>query len=189
MNNVNSKKAILFTVYIISFCFTQNEDMPAWKNNWFISSAFGIQISGIKSEDFIKSNMAPSITMGLGNWITPKVGLYIGYKGPYFYFIGTEDRHYYNFIFGEALFSIEDLINFNNSRKEWKFIVHLGGGYFYNKYYKRPNIAGNMGIINNIKLNTNYSLIIDVSGIIAWDIYQGNEDILPSCMIGIFYNY
>ena len=189
MNNCSLRKAILSIVIVNSFCFTKNQDISAWKINWFISSASGIQISGIKSEDFVKSNIAPSITIGLGNWVTPKIGLHVGYKGPYFYYIGTEDRHYYNFIFGEVLVSMEELINFNNRRNKQKFILHLGGGFFYNNYYKRPNMAGNVGIINNIRLNRNYSLIIDVSGIIAWDIYQGNEDILPSCVIGVFYNY
>ena len=32
-----------------------------------------------------------------------------------------------------------------------------------------------------------YNIFLDISAIMAWDIYQGNEDILPSANIGLIY--
>ena len=62
---------------------------------------------------------------------------------------------------------------------------HAGGGYFYNSYYNRSNIRGNGRFLNSLSLNNNFNNFIDVSAIAAWDIYQGYEDILPSCNVGI----
>ena len=71
------------------------------------------------------------------------------------------------------------------NNEKWNFIFHPGGGYFYNHYYKRPNICANIGFLINRVFNETYNIFLDISAIMAWDIYQGNEDALPSLSIGI----
>jgi len=116
----------------------------------------------------------------------PEIALKIGYKGFYFHTIADSDRHYYNFIYGDVLFNINKIIDTKKITKgKWNLIFHPGGGYFYNSYYNRPNICGNLGFLNSFSLKNNLNIFIDVSAIVAWDIYQGNEDILPSCSVGI----
>ena len=179
-------------LFFTSFCFPQmgNEAMASWNNNWFISSSYGVQISGIKSEDFIQSNVTPAFTLCIGRWISPEIALQIGYKGFYFHYISDNDRHYYNFIYGDMLFDIKKMIDSKTIKKrKWSFIFHPGGGYFYNNYYNRPNICANLGFLNSFSIKNNFNLIVDVSAIAGWDIYLGNEDILPSCNIGITYSF
>jgi len=64
-------------LFVTSFCFAQmeNEDMPLRDKNWFISSSYGVQISGIKSEEFVKSNVTPALIINLGKWISKEIGL------------------------------------------------------------------------------------------------------------------
>lgn len=160
------------------------------KNNWFVSSGYGIQISGIKSEDFVSSNVSPSFLLNIGKWITPEIALQLGYKGFYFSTISDNEKHHYNFIFGEVLLDLNELINgTNNSNGKWKIIFHPGAGYFYNKYYNRPSICANLGIINSLRLTDQLDAFIDISAIVGWDIYQGDEDILPSCVFGVSYSF
>lgn len=46
--------------------------------------------------------------------LPPEIALQIGYKGYYFNAISDNDKHYYNFLYGEVLFNIIEL--FDNSR-------------------------------------------------------------------------
>jgi len=155
---------------------------------WFVSAAWGGQISGIKNEDFIISNLSPSIKLNTGLWFTPEIAVQLGYKGYYFNYIGDSEKHFYNFYYGEALFNINEFFNsslINNSK--WFFIIHSGAGYFYNKYYNRPNVCGNLGLMSLKRIKNYLSIFVDVSAILGWDIYQGNDDILPSCVVGVTY--
>ena len=109
MNNFNFGISILFIIYLLSFSFAQieNKDMSSWDNNWFISSSYGVQISGIKSEDFVQSNVTPAFTLCIGRWISPEIALQIGHKGFYFHTIADNDKHNYNFFYGDLLFPVK----------------------------------------------------------------------------------
>ena len=103
-----------FILFVVSFCFGQieNQNINLNNNNWFILSSYGVQISGIKSEDFVQSNVSPAFTLGIGKWISPEIALQIGYKGFYFHTIADDDKHNYNYINGSVLFNINEIINF-----------------------------------------------------------------------------
>ena len=58
----------------------------------------GAQISGIKTEDFVSSNVSPAVTFCLGEWVSPEIALQVGFKGLYFHTISNDDKRYYNFI-------------------------------------------------------------------------------------------
>ncbi|MCD4832948.1 MAG: hypothetical protein K8R31_04070 [Bacteroidales bacterium] len=188
-------KYFIFFIFLFYGCysFSQNKnDTNAFQYNkkWFISSAYGVQISGIKSEDFISSNVTPSFLLSVGTWFTPEIALQIAYKGFYFHTISDNDKHYYNFIYGDVLLNLNRIFNFANSIEgRWSIIIHPGAGYFYNNYYNRPNVCGNIGITNSVRITEKIDLFIDVSAIIGWDIYQGDEDILPSCIFGVSYSF
>ena len=61
--------------------------------------------------------------------------------------------------------------------------------YFYNDYFNQAKLNGNLGIINNVKLTERLDIFMDVSFIVGWDIYQGDEDILPSGVLGFSYYF
>ena len=182
---------IVFCILLTNQTFSQNSNnihSVAYNKGWFFSVGGGLQISGIKSEDFIRSNVSPAFTVNTGKWLTPGVALHVGYKGFYFHTISDNSRHYYNFFYGEALFNINELINGNKiTKSRWNIVFHPGAGYFYNKFYERPNICANIGLINSIEISNQFELFIDISAIMGWDIYQGDEDILPSCVLGLTY--
>ena len=86
------------------------------------------------------------------------------------------------------LFNINKIIDTKKITKgKWNLIFHPGVGYFYNVYYKRPNICANIGIKNSYKISNQFDNFVDISAIAGWDIYQSNEDILPSCDFGVTY--
>jgi len=182
--------ALLFGISTMSFSQSnQSTSQTLPKKVWFISTSVGVQMSGIKDEDFISKNVAPALTIGGGFWITPEIGLYAAYKGPYFNTIADDDKHYYNFIYGEILLSITEMIVGADENRRWNLMLHPGAGIFNNMYYGRPNVCFNLGMINSLKVWQNVSLFMDLSFIAGWDIYQGNDDILPSVALGATYSF
>jgi hypothetical protein len=180
---------LLLSVSLMSFSqSSQNKSQTIPKKVWFVSISAGVQMSGIKDEDFISKNVAPALTLGGGFWITPEIGLYAGYKGPYFNTIADDDKHYYNFIYGEILLNITEMIEPSKQRK-WNLILHPGAGIFNNTYYGRPNVCFNFGMNNSYTIWQNIDLFIDLSVIAGWDIYQGDDDILPSVALGATYSF
>lgn len=180
---------LIFLMFFNTLAFSQtNDGIPQKK--WFVSAALGAQISGIKAEDFIASNVSPSLMLNTGVWFTNEIGLQLGYKGSYFYTISDDKKHHYSFFFGEVLLNLNELTVGSKQRTSiWSLIIHPGVGYFYNKYYDRPNVCANFGLTNNFNISPRFKAFVDLSAIIGWDIYQGDEDILPSCVFGIVYSF
>ncbi len=182
---------LLFFVFVLSFqnLFSQQSQIDSsYKKEWFISLSGGVQMSGIKSEDFISHNIAPALRFSGGVWFTPEIALQFGYKGFYFNTIADSVKHHYNYFFGEVLINLNNLFrNANDRKSKWSLIIHPGAGLFYNIYYGQPNICAHIGFLNKVDISIHINVFADISFIMGWDIYQGDEDILPSCMVGINY--
>ncbi|MDT7833443.1 hypothetical protein RQM59_13730 [Flavobacteriaceae bacterium S356] len=182
-------KRFLLFLFLGSIAIVNSQEIDVEKFNarWFASIDLGIQMSGIKSEDFVDSNYSALQRVSFGRWISPTFGARVGYQGRYFNTISHERRRYYDFYFGEALIDIRNLFSKTKKERKYKLIGHIGGGYFYNHDYDRSNIYSVLGLINSISVTKNFNLTIDLSAISGWDIYQGNSDILPGLSLGIFY--
>lgn len=177
-------KFIIYILLPIQFLFSSDKN---FKKQIYISSSYGIQISGIKSEDFLISNVAPTIKLKSGIWFSNEIGLQIAYNGPYFYYIEDNDKHHYNFYHGEVILNINEIISYPSGKVN--FLTEIGAGYFYNKYYNRPNICMSLGLKSSFEMSKNYEVFLDFSSIMGWDIFQANEDILPQIGIGAIYNF
>lgn len=179
-----SKFALLLFLLLLNTTLISAKEVVNSKN-WFISPGIGIQMSGIKREDFIQSNYSPLYEISVGKWFTSLLSLEFGYRGTYFYLISDNIKHYYNYYYGNVIFNLNSLVI--NEEKDYKYaiLLKLGSGYFYNKSYNQPNICASLGISNEFIITDKLSIILNVNAILGWDIYQGNEDILPGISIGI----
>ena len=187
-------KKLLLILFILSCSIVFSQETSTltniqFKKRWFASAAFGTQMSGIKSEDFIGHNFVPSFSFSIGTWFTPEIALQISYKGLYFNTISDDFKHHYNFFFGEVLLNINEFLNGTRlNDKRWNAIFHPGAGIFYNKHYNRPNICANLGLMNTYGISKRFDLFLDVSAVFGYDIYQGDDDILPSIGVGLTYD-
>jgi hypothetical protein len=155
--------------------------------NVYISLSAGVQMSGIKNEDFVSNNIAPLMTVSAGNWFTPLLALQLGYRGNYYYTISDDKKHHYNYVFGETVFNLNRLVRPNKQLNRFNVLFHAGSGYFYNRDYDRPNICAHLGMSGDYKLTERLSTFMNLSAIMGWDIYQGDEDILPGILFGLSY--
>lgn len=157
------------------------------ENSWFVSANYGYQMSGIKSEDFVSSNYTHLFNITFGKWFSSYLALQIGYKGFYFNYIRDDIKHHYNYYYGEAVINLNKAVQPKRINKSWSLLLHAGAGYFYNHVYDRANIYANIGVQNTYQLTDKFQATLDISSIIGWDIYQGDEDILPGISLGIIY--
>jgi len=157
------------------------------KLSWFISVNYGAQMSGIKDEDFVSTNYSPLLNITLGKVFSPLFSIQLGYKGFYFNYIDDDFKHHYNFYYAEVLFSPINALYPTRNNKDWDLMLHAGIGIFDNNFLNKNQGCVNVGVQNNFKITDNIQAIIDISSIVGWRIYQGDEDILPSISVGIIY--
>jgi len=185
------KKFFFFLCFFSSTAFvmaqSENETIAFDENRFFISASLGVQMSGIKSEDFVKSNYSPLVNVSAGKWFVPYMALAVGYKGYYFNYIMDNHKHYYNFYYGEAIFNINKLLQSQKERYIWSIELHAGAGYFYNHDYGQPNICATISLSSIFQINDRLKTSLAAPAIMGWDIYQGNKDILPSLCFGVRY--
>jgi hypothetical protein len=143
----------------------------------FLNFSAGVQMSGIKNEDFVLNNYSPKIDVSAMKSITQVVGLQLGYQGYYFNTIANADKRRYTYISGSLVTRVMRL------SKNLDFSLLTGSGLFMNHYYKRSSICADMGVVSNFVL-ANHHFNSKISAIFGWDIYQGNADILPSLTLG-----
>lgn len=159
---------------------------PECTNIYFSISA-GAQMSGIKNEDFVSNNIAPLVTVSVGKWFAPLLALQIGYRGNYYNTISDDKKHHYNYFFGESVFNLNKMVNPRKQLNSFYILFHAGAGYFYNHDYGRPNICAHLGLSGDYKLTEQLSINTNFSALMGWDIYQGDEDILPGVSFGLSY--
>lgn len=179
-------KLLLSILLVSTLAYSQNDDK---KNSWFLSIDYGLQMSGIKSEDFVSSNYSPLYRFSYGNWLNKYVGAQIGYQGTYFNTIENTDKRFYNFYFIQGMLDVKNILSLYNNNKFHELIFHGGLGYFQNKYYQNSSVHSVLGMSNNFVFTNKISLKFDIGAIIGWDIYQGDQDILPNLSIGLIYRF
>ena len=188
---------VYFSLAILSVSNSQKincSDRSSVNPSWFVSAHYGFQMSGIKDEDFVISNFTPLFNITVGKWFSPYLALQIGYKGFYFNYIGDDIKHHYNYFYGEAVLNLNNAVQperinmgIHPFGKSWSLLLHAGAGYFYNHIYGKSNLCVNIGLQNNYQITNQFQATLDISSIIGWDIYQGNEDILPGITVGLIY--
>lgn len=162
-------------------------DAEEQESRYFISFNYGMQMSGIKDEDFVSSNYSPLFNITAGKWFTPYLALQIGYKGFYFNAIADDFKHHYNYLYTEAAINFNNFVDPDRENRIWNLLLHAGPGYFHNHVYRRASLHFNLGIQNTFQLTNHIHASLDIASIVGWDIYQGDEDILPGITIGLIY--
>ena len=177
---------LVFAACVENPLFGQTADSiaPDMKGKFYLDLYLGVQVSGIRKEDYVASNFSPYIQVSAGKWLTPYLALALSYQGPYFNFIGDNLKHKYVYVGGDAILNLNNLFTESNTGL-WNINVFTGLGFLYNNFYKKVNFCINVGLINEIKIKNDMSLKFKVSAIIGHSIYQEDKDILPNISLGL----
>lgn len=187
---ITKKYLLIILVIFLNKSYAQDSSSTGhYGQTYYISLNIGSQMSGIKEEDFISSNYSPLYNISVGKWFNHQFAIQVGYKGLFYYTIADDIKHYYNFLYAEAVINFNNFVYPSRKNKIWNILLHTGPGFFYNHTYQRPNICLNIGVQNTFQLSDNFHASLDITSIVGWDIYQGDEDILPGVTVGLTYNF
>lgn len=153
----------------------------------YVGAGIGLQMTGIRKEDFVSNNMSPRLNLYLGKRLNDIAAIQVGFEGVYFNTIADDDRryfNYYNVMIENKIF--QSLVKGRRNKLNY-MALQLGGGLLYNKYYGRPNFCGDLGLVCAHKILNKTSMSLRLNSILGWDLYQGDADIINGFTIGIKY--
>lgn len=189
LETIYNSFTILLLIFTTNIIAQEVKTQKKEKHEWFLNINYGVQMSGIKNEDFVPSNYSPVYRISIKKNFSKTLGAQIGYQGRYFRAITDDLRWTYDFIFIEGVLNFTNLVNKKNKETNYKLLFHAGPGYFYHHLYNRSDVHLNIGASNLYKIANNLELNLDLSAIAGWDIYQGDNDILPNLTLGLVYRF
>ena len=172
-------------------------------DNVFIGAAGGVNMYQGENDheiDFTK-RLAPAVQGYIGKWITPSVGLRIGYYGiqakGYFRNPGHQNSYVtpdpmhigdgnqkmqQNYIRGDIMWNISNAIGGYRSDRFWDIAPYLGAGVMWNKntkkiagkYYKDTELAVTAGIYNMFRISKALDITLDVNQSVVNQRYDGD---------------
>ena len=179
----------IFLVFLLTAFASEIKSQNVYiSDTLYFNISTGIQMSGIKKEDFVMHNYAPYVSAGIGRKFSSEIAVEFGYDGFYFNTIANDDRREYSFLFGKVRLDLMKILSISNFGQVG-LSGYLGSGYFYNHYYQRPNVCATFGLMYNNLFLGKWQISCGLSSILGWDIYQNNEDILPRMEVGLTYKF
>lgn len=140
-------------------------------DNIFIGVAGGVNIYHGENDSYgsFGKRLAPALDINVGKWITPSVGLRLGYsginaqgwtQGQTVYAKGLVDGNIYKEKFGVSYLHGDVMWNFSNAvsgykqTRTWNFIPFFGAGWArsYGNDAHNNEFAVSVGLLNNIRL-------------------------------------
>ena len=140
-------------------------------SNWFIGVAGGINsIATFKLPAGMtnKAGVGGAVELTVGKWVTPCVGLRLGYQG-----IGLNGKlinagvsesykRPYHYAHAEVLWNVSNAIGGYRDDRFWNFSPYLTTGYVYSK---ASNYVLGVGLLNSLRLTDRLDLTIDLRGV------------------------
>ncbi len=161
-------------------------------DNWFVGVGGGVNAfwnDGMKFEDM---KIGPSIDASVGKWLTPAVGMRVGYSGLTANLDKAPEDFGYMYVHGDFLWNISNALGGYKETRFWNLVPYLHAGWYraYNETVKGfPNneLAVGAGLLHTLRLADRLDLIIDMKGIIVNGRVIGSEGISvqPSVTAGL----
>lgn len=141
--------------------------------NWFISggitgNAFytSQEASDVKGNPFSEKRGTIGMTVAVGKWFTPGIGL----RTKVDFFKGRAllaNDHYpvYNFVnvHEDVMFNLSNLFCGYNEKRVWNFIPYVGIGWVRNCSDKMDEISYHFGLLNNFRVSSRFQIFADLN--------------------------
>ena len=174
-------------------------------DNWFIGAGGGINIFLNKDYDV---KIGPSIDAGFGKWITPAIGMRVGYQGINAQAwsqaptvlgmnIDADNGKYlqkfgYMYIHGDLLWNASDGIGGYKETRFWDLVPYLHAGFFRSYGLNKTDFYDNefamgAGLLHQLRLVDRLDLIIDMRATVVNGrvIDHSGVSIIPSVTAGL----
>lgn len=146
-------------------------------DNVWIGVAGGINLFENSFTD--AGGLNPALDINIGKWITPSVGLRIGYQGltasswtsrqyPYYKLTGDDGRFKNSFnhayIHGDVMWNISNAFSGYKETRTWNFVPFLSAGVArsFKNGSANNEFAVGLGLLNNIRISNRVDLTLEV---------------------------
>lgn len=163
-------------------------------SNWFIGVAGGINtVATFKLPAGMtnKAGVGGAVELTVGKWVTPCVGLRLGYQG-----IGLNGKlinagvsesykRPYHYAHAEVLWNVSNAIGGYRDDRFWNFSPYLTTGYVYSK---ASNYVLGVGLLNSLRLTDRLDLTIDLRGVTSKSQMLGlpsGRNLVFSALVGL----
>ena len=190
-------------------------------DNVFIGVAGGVNLylgESDKELDFAK-RLAPAVQGYIGKWVTPSVGIRLGYYGiqakgwakvPNAYVVpdpnsptGGKQKFHQNYIRGDLMWNISNAIGGYRADRFWDIAPYLGAGVMWNKatkknvhgeYTKNTELAVTAGLYNMFRVAKALDVTLDVNLSVVNQRYDGQvgghrREGIASAALGLAYQF
>lgn len=137
-------------------------------SNWFIGVAGGINTVGtfkLPAGMSNKAGVGGAVELTVGKWVTPCVGLRLGYQG-----IGIQGKFVtdgvaeaykkpYHYAHADVLWNVSNAIGGYRDDRFWNFSPYIHTGYLYSK---SSNYVLGAGLLNSLRLCDRLDLTLDL---------------------------
>ena len=142
--------------------------------NWFISAgvtgnAFytSQEASDVKGNPFSKKRGTVGMTVAVGKWFTPGIGLrtkFDFFKGRSVINNNVYPTYNYLNVHEDVMFNLSNLFCGYNEKRIWNFIPYVGLGYGYNfEGDGSGDISYHFGLLNNFRISSRFQLFADIN--------------------------
>ena len=146
-----------------------------WKSNWFISAKGGLSVffgkpigCGDMSDrtDFM-------LDVSLGKWITPKIGLRLGYQGLYLKDAELRSTAYQN-LHLDLLYNVSSLFRQEyETLYRWDFVPYIGMGLIHNNLTGQKPFAFSYGVTVRYRVSEKLHVEGDLGMTSTWQNFDG----------------
>ena len=166
-------------------------------DNVWIGVAGGINVFENSFSDI--GGVNPALDINIGKWVTPSVGLRIGYQGlsasswasqqyPYFKKMGDDGRYRnafnHAYIHGDVLWNISNAFSGYKETRTWNFVPFLSAGLArsFKNGTANNEFAIGAGLLNNIRVSNRVDLTLEVRQLV---VRQGYDSSLEGGVAGM----
>lgn len=182
-------------------------------DNTFIGVAGGVNIFQYDVNDSNKpgvgDRMAPALDVYLGKWVTPTLGLRVGYSGMKFKSViglvpNADDKlakWNHQYWHGDVLFNISNAVGGYRENRFWDIVPFVGAGYAISKIdekgygnVKHHKLAAQAGLLNEFRLGNRLDLTLEGRWMATDRIYDGipegkKFDQMWSALLGVQFKF
>lgn len=163
-------------------------------SNWFIGVAGGINTVGtflLPAGKTNKSGVGGAVEFTVGKWVTPCVGLRLGYQGiglnGQFITAGVAEQYKkpYHYAHADVLWNVSNAIGGYRDDRFWNFSPYVTTGYVYSK---ASNYVLGVGLLNSLRLCDRLDLTLDLRTITSKAQMLGlpsGRNIVFSALVGL----
>ena len=123
-------------------------------DNWFVGAGAGLNFFYDDGEN----NSGFALDVNVGKWVTPSVGVRVGYNG----LNGSLDGGKFGYVHGDVMWNISNAIGGYSETRFWNFVPYAHGGLLIDNPNTGNELTVGFGLLNVLQITKRFDITLDV---------------------------